>query len=184
MKKRKLLFYKYPQTLLRMPPPTTPPLRQYPLPPTPRAPYPNPLPSPPLPAAPLACSPPPRRCPLPPCSPPPSLPLYLSSAARRTATSLPTGAARPLSRDPDADPVRPRCHAEVRIPAEAATERRAGAAPVSAPSRPRRHAVSARALQAGSAVAGAACIWGRAAVTCRRALLLHSQHQWPRCWAA
>jgi hypothetical protein len=69
-------------------------------------------------------------------------------------------------------------------PAEAATEWWAGAAPVSAPSQPRRHAVSARALQAGSAVAGADCIGGRAAVTCRRALLLHSQHQWPWCWAA
>jgi hypothetical protein len=78
---------------------------------SPRAPYPNLLPSPP-PPPPLACSPPPRRRPLPPCSPPPSPPLYLSSAARRTATSLPTGAARLLPRDPDADPVRPRCHAE------------------------------------------------------------------------
>jgi hypothetical protein len=43
--------------------------------------------------------------------------------------------------------------------------------------------VSPRAPQAGSAVAGADCIGGRAAVTCRRALLLHSQHQWPQCWA-
>jgi hypothetical protein len=81
---------------------------------SPRAPYPNPLPSPP-PPPPLACSPPPRRCALPPCSPPPSPPLHLSSTAQRTATSLPTGAARPVPRDPDADPVRPRCHAEERI---------------------------------------------------------------------
>jgi hypothetical protein len=67
-------------------------------------------------------------------------------------------------------------------PAEATTERRAGEAPVSAPNRPRCHAVSTEAPQAGSAVAVADCIGGWVAVTCRRALLLHSQHQWPECW--
>jgi hypothetical protein len=81
-----------------MPPPTTPPLRQYPLPPTPRAPYPN---SPPL----LS---PPRR----PLSPAPLLPaaaLYLAALSRRRLPSIsPAPLGAPQTPSPPVLPVRSR----------------------------------------------------------------------------